>query len=89
MMPNARKNAPVIAPIASEEMARVRISSGAMTALETRKNWLATNPAQSTARMRAATRECPAGVGAGVMPVLYAMCAARAQSSRTYSKSMG
>ena len=57
MRPNARKNAPVITPIASDEMARVRISSGAMTALETRKNWLATNPAQSTASMRVAIHD--------------------------------
>ena len=72
MRPNARKKAPVITPIASDEMERVRMSSGAITAFETRKNWLATNPAQSTASMRAAMREraearviadsCPPGI---------------------------
>ena len=53
MMPKAKKNAPVITPIVCAEMESVRMSSGAMTAFDTRKNWLAMKPAQSTASMGA------------------------------------
>ena len=59
----------MITPIASEEMDSVRMSSGAMTAFETRKNWLAMNAAQSTASIRAATRDRAEESKQGSLPV--------------------